>query len=312
MSLLNFTEFEAFAEAVRDASFTIRMCSLEESKWSLQYATVGSLRVQQGYEGGGSCTDGVTGNDGWTFFHQSPLFYANGQVATQDGVFAAPPGSEFSLACKPVHDWISVFVPTSVLFPTPQELEFASSAKPQLLKPSPQLTRRFIWLVRRFLSAVEQRPQLLDAPVALDSFQNEFLAATKDLFTRWQDSHSRHFVRWYGQTKSTLKLAMSDIDQSLSISDLARQNGVPERTLRTAFQKCYGLSPVKYLRIHRLHQARQLLLASCPDETTVTQIGFGLGFWELGRFASAYRQLFGELPSETLRKPVRVENGAPR
>ena len=153
------------------------------------------------------------------------------------------------------------------------------------------------------------RPQLLDSPVALDSFQNELLAAAKDLFTRCQHSASRHFVRWHCQTKSTVELAMSHPDQSLSISDLARQDGVPERTLRTAFQRCYGLSPVEYLRIHRLHQARRLLRGSCQDETTVTQIAFGLGFWDLGRFAGAYRQLFGERPSETLRKPVRVSVG---
>jgi len=192
---LNFTEFEAFAEAVQDASFTIRMCSLEEPKWSLQYATVGSLRVQQGYEGGGSFTEGVTGSDGWTFFHQLPPFYANGKGATQDGVFAAPPGGEFCLACQPVHDWLTVFVPTSLLFPSPPELEFAPPARPQLLKPPPHVTRRFTSLVRRFLSAAEHRPQLLDSPVALDCFQNDLLAATKDLFTRWRDSYRRHFVR---------------------------------------------------------------------------------------------------------------------
>ena len=213
------------------------------------------------------------------------------------------------MACKPCHDWLTVFVPTSLLFPSPQELEFASSAKPQLLKPSPQVTRRFTSLVRRFLSAAEQRPQLLDSPVALDCFQNELLAATQNLFMRCQHLPDRNFVRWYGQTKSTVELALSHPNQSLSISDLARQSGVPERTLRTAFQRCYGLSPVEYLRIHRLDQARQLLRASCPDETTVTQIGFGLGFWDLGRFAGAYRQLFGELPSETLRKSVRVSIG---
>jgi AraC-like DNA-binding protein len=164
--------------------------------------------------------------------------------------------------------------------------------------------------VHRFFSSAEYRPQLLDSPVALDCFQNELLTATKDLFTRCQHSHSRNFVRWHCQKKSTLELAMSHPDQSLSISDLARQNDVPERTLRTAFQRCYGLSPMEYLRIHRLHQARRLLRASCYDETTVTQIGFGLGFWDLGRFAGAYRQLFGERPSETLRKCVRVSIGS--
>jgi len=82
MTRLTFTEFEAFAEAVRDASFSMRMCSLEEPKWTLQHATVGSLRVQQGYEGGGSFTDGVTGSDGWTFYHQlRPLHWTASKMS---------------------------------------------------------------------------------------------------------------------------------------------------------------------------------------------------------------------------------------
>jgi AraC family ethanolamine operon transcriptional activator len=306
MPRLTFTEYEAFAEAVRDASMTMRLCSLEEPKWSLQYATVGSLHIQQGFEGGGSIAEGATGSDGWTFYHQMRPVHANGQIATKDDVFAAPPSGGFCLACQPLHDWITVFVPTSLLFPSTPELEFTSSAKPQLLKPPPRVARRFSSLVSRFFSAAEQRPQLLDSPVALDFFQNELLAATKALFIRCQDSHNRNFVRWYCQTKSTVELAMSHPDQSLSISDLAQQSGVPERTLRTAFQRCYGVAPIEYLRMHRLHRARRLLLASCYDETTVTQIAFELGFWDLGRFAGAYRQLFGERPSETLRKSVRI------
>jgi AraC-like DNA-binding protein len=56
-------------------------------------------------------------------------------------------------------------------------------------------------------------------------------------------------------------------------------------TLRAAFQGSYGLSPKEFLRAQRLSQARRLLRASSQDETTVTQIAFGLGFWDLGRFA---------------------------
>lgn len=65
-------------------------------------------------------------------------------------------------------------------------------------------------------------------------------------------------------------------------------------------------SPVEFLGILRLHQARQLLLASHPGQMTVTEIGHELGSWDLGRFAGAYRELFGELPSATLRKPSRI------
>lgn len=306
MLSLAFTEYEAFAQAVRDASMTMRLTCVEDSKWTLQFATVGSFHVQRGFEGGGSIAEGVTGSEGWTFYHQSLPVRANGQSSSPDEVFAAPPGGDFCLACHPRHDWLTVFVPTSLLFPSAQELEFASGVCAQLLRPPPHVTRRFTSLMRRFFSSAENHPELLSSAVALDAFQNELLTATKNLFTRCQNSASKHFLRWYCQTKSTLEHVTGNPDESQSIADLARQIGVPERTLRTAFHKCYGLSPLEYLRIHRLHQAKRLLVASTQGETTVSQVAFGLGFWDLGRFASAYRQLFGERPSETLRKQVRM------
>lgn len=307
MNRFYFQEYEAFAASVQEASMTMRMTSFEEPKWTLQYAVAASLNLQQGYEGGGSIAEGATFSDGWVFYHQSRPGHTNGQFATQDEIFVAPPGSEFCLVCHPCHDWLTAFVPTSLLFTSPPELEFASSAEPQLLKPPPHVTERFTSLVRRFLAAAEARPQLLNSAVAAESFQKELVVAAKELFTRNQHSTSSHFVRWRGQTKSAETLAMSDPARSLSISDLAQTSGVPERTLRTAFQRCFGLSPVEYLRILRLNQARRLLLASCPDQTTVTKIGYELGFWDLGRFAGAYRALFGELPSATLRKEVARE-----
>ncbi len=309
MNRLVFKEYEAFTASVQEVSLTMRSTSFEEPKWTLQSAVAGSLRLQQGYEGGGSIAEGATFSDGWVFYQQSRPGHTNGQVATQDEVFAALPGSEFCLVCHGCHDWLTVFVPTFLLLPSLPELEFASFAGSQLLKPRPHVTQRFTSLVRRFLAAAESRPQLLSSPVAVESFQIELLVAAKALFTKNQHATGRHFVRWRRQAKSAVELAIKDPDLSLSISELARKNGVPERTLRTAFQRCFGLSPVAYLRILRLHQARQLLLASCQDRTTVTRIGYELGFWDLGRFARAYRELFGELPSATLRKPSRASVG---
>jgi AraC-like DNA-binding protein len=304
MTRLTFNEYDAYADAVRDVSVSMRMYSRQVSSWTVQHASVGSLGVQQGFEGGGSIAEGATGSGGWTLYHQSHPGYANGQVTHGDEVFAVPPGSEFCLACKPSHEWSSVHIPTSLLFPSMPELAFESCARAQLLKPPPQVTRRFTSLVHRVLAMTESQPQLLDSPVVVDACRHELLSAARDLFASCQHSTSRHFDRWRRLTKSTVELAMSRPDQSLSVAELARQTGVPERTLRAAFQGSYGLSPQEHLRLQRLHQARRLLRTSGQDQTTVTQIAFGLGFWDLGRFASAYGSLYGERPSETLRKPA--------
>jgi len=71
-----------------------------------------------------------------------------------------------------------------------------------------------------------------------------------------------------------------------------------------------GIAPQESLRIQRLHQSRRLLRTSCHDQTIITQIAFGLGFWDLGRFSGAYGLLYGERPSETLRRTV-PEGSAP-
>ncbi len=306
MTSLIYNEFEAFAETIREASVVIRLRSLDEPRWTLRSATAGSLELRQAYEGGGSVAAGATDSHGWTFYHQSHAGLANGQVIDDRQVFVDPPGGEFCFACHESHEWLAVHIPTSVLFPSWQESELASSVKARLLKAPQDVTGRFTSLVRRFLSSVESHPQLLDSPVAKTSFENEMLEAANELFAGSQHSSSRHFVRWHRQSKAAVELAMGYPDQPLSIPDLARQSGIPERTLRSAFQKCYGVSPAEYLRVHRLHQARRLLRASCPEETTVTRIAFGLGFWDLGRFAGAYHRLFGERPSETLRLDSRT------
>ncbi len=302
MTRLAFTEFDGYAEAVRDVSVSMRISSREVSKWTLQYATVGSLVVQHGFEGGGSIAEGANGSDAWSFYFQSHPGCANGQVLNEDEVFAVPPGNEFCLACKPSHEWRSVHIPACLLFPSTPELEFASRARAQVRKPPRQVTRRFASLVHRVLAMTESQPQLLDCPAAVDSCRDELLSAARDLFASRRHVDGRHFDRWRNLTKSTLERAMSCPDQSLSIAELAQQAGVPERTFRTAFLRSYGLSPHEYLRLQRLHEARRLLRASGQDRTTVTQVAFGLGFWDLGRFAGRYHTLFGEHPSETLRR----------
>jgi len=58
-----------------------------------------------------------------------------------------------------------------------------------------------------------------------------------------------------------------------------------------------------------MNLVRRALLRADPSKATVTRIVTDHGFWELGRFSIVYRALFGESPSETLRRPTEQTAG---
>ena len=88
------------------------------------------------------------------------------------------------------------------------------------------------------------------------------------------------------------------------LAEICRAIGVSERTLRTCCHEYFGMGPMHYLWLRRMHLARRALLGADPQTTTVTTVATDYGFWELGRFSVDYRMLFGELPSASLRRPA--------
>jgi transcriptional regulator GlxA family with amidase domain len=88
----------------------------------------------------------------------------------------------------------------------------------------------------------------------------------------------------------------------LHLGEICVAIGAPERTLRDCCQQHLGMGPIRYLWLRRMHLARQALLKADATSTTVTSIATEQGFWELGKFSVAYRSLFGEPPSATLRR----------
>jgi AraC-like DNA-binding protein len=90
----------------------------------------------------------------------------------------------------------------------------------------------------------------------------------------------------------------------LYLAEICSAIDVAERTLRISCEEHLGMGPIRYLGLRRMHLVRRALLRADPS-TTVTRIVTDHGFWELGRFAVAYRALFGESPSATLHPTVR-------
>jgi len=98
------------------------------------------------------------------------------------------------------------------------------------------------------------------------------------------------------------RYALAHTADRLYVTDLCRAAGVSERTVEYAFRAVMALTPVAYLTRLRLHRVRLALRAAAPGSTTVTAEALNWGFWHFGEFSRAYRDCFGELPSETLRR----------
>lgn len=85
----------------------------------------------------------------------------------------------------------------------------------------------------------------------------------------------------------------------LRLADIEAAAGVSSQRLHEGFKQYCGLSPVAWLKRHRLYGARRSLLEN-RGGYNVAAIASQWGFAHLGRFAADYAQQFGERPSHTL------------
>ena len=91
----------------------------------------------------------------------------------------------------------------------------------------------------------------------------------------------------------------------LSLTYICAQLAITPRTLERYCVACLGVGPDELEKKHRLHEVRRQLIHA-PAGTTVADVALMLGFSHLGRFAREYQQLFGQLPSATLRESQAV------
>lgn len=87
-------------------------------------------------------------------------------------------------------------------------------------------------------------------------------------------------------------------DTPLTVTDLCEVANVSRRTLQYAFESILAMSPIQYLRMSRLNGVRRELIVA-EGGVNVADIAAEWGFWHMSQFAKDYRQLFGELPSQT-------------
>ncbi|MFE1597617.1 AraC family transcriptional regulator [Methylobacterium sp. ID0610] len=88
------------------------------------------------------------------------------------------------------------------------------------------------------------------------------------------------------------------LEEALTLPHLARQAGSSIRTLQEGFRQFRNTTISDFILAQRLDRWRALIRSS-TGEARVGDLAFAVGLNHLGRAAAAYRERFGESPSQT-------------
>lgn len=89
-------------------------------------------------------------------------------------------------------------------------------------------------------------------------------------------------------------------DEALTPGLLAKLAGVSVRTLYAGFHDFRNTSPMEHVKQVRLKRVKSVLEEAA--NASVTDAALSWGFTHMGRFSREYQKVFGEKPSETLRR----------
>ena len=101
--------------------------------------------------------------------------------------------------------------------------------------------------------------------------------------------------------RSAIDYVEQNDKDNVLISDVCASINIPLRTLRRAFHEKFGMGPKAYFNRVRLGRVRSELLKT-ERELCIADAANEWGFWHMGQFAADYQKMFGEKPSETLKR----------
>jgi AraC-like DNA-binding protein len=171
------------------------------------------------------------------------------------------------------------------------------------VRPAPALMSRLLTLYEAVVQIAKSAPYKLARPEVARALEQSLVHA----MVRCLTEHRSVEMGSGGCRHLTViarfeEVLAANADRPIHLAEICAATGVPERTLRVCCHDYLGMGPVRYLWLRRMHLAHRALVLAAPP-TTVTEIATSYGFWELGRFSVAHRQLFGETPLVSLRRP---------
>lgn len=306
-----FHDFDAFAESVKHVESKMLLRQPKDRIWRISSVNLPGIDIQFGQLGSGNIAQAGLEFEGYLLY--LPLtdaveYTANGVVIKNKSFAILEPGCEFCMSTKEAHDWCVAFVPSHLLASGSEGAEPLSDSKGntcRVTRPNRLAADRFQSLVEQIMAAASYSSQF-ESTNAASRAETEVLKVVSSVLGQPQyvEPHRKGRAKIPRQQiiRHSNELFEERQGEHVYLEELARAAQVSQRTLRTAFNEYYGVGPLHYLQLRKLNQVHCALKASDLNADSVSKILMAHGEWDFSRFASRYRQLFGELPSETLRR----------
>jgi AraC-like DNA-binding protein len=182
--------------------------------------------------------------------------------------------------------------------------EFMKGPGKRIVHPRPRFMSRLLGLHRAIGQLSHDTPEILRLPEVFRALESELVHVMVRCIADGVGLEPTTGGRRHDAIVARFEeFLAANPDRPLYLTEICAAIGVAERTLRASCEEHMGMGPIRFLTLRRMHLAHRALLRADPSKSTVTRIVADHGFWELGRFSVAYRALFGEPPSETLRRP---------
>jgi AraC-like DNA-binding protein len=234
-------------------------------------------------------------------------YLLNGMRATRTTVFKLDGANEYNVVAES-RDFITVGLRRSVLARTISGLigrDFAIAVDMHRQLQVPEVHRqRLLAIVWKLIAGASSNGSGNSFHRLPRSIEGAFIEAIADWTVKKDQLNTSEPVA----RKSELKIVrdsmckIREADHSLlTIADLCHMLGVGKSRLHQAFSETYGISPGAYLHRLRLTAIREKLLSEEAPPRNVKEVAIQYGFLSSGQFARTYREMFGELPGQTLK-----------
>ncbi len=311
MQYQHFRDFDAFASSVGGVESTMMLQNPTRHSWSINHVYLPKIDVQLGRLGSGNIVEGQSWSNGYVLYmHLTDTceYSANGTALEKNSFMILEPGCDFCFSSNIEHDWCSIFVPTHQLalggdFGEP--LSGSEKMTCRVTRPNPQLAAHFRALVRLVVTTAANFSEFESSPAA-NVAAAELLKVGSSVVGQRQGGKPNPPGRPKLPREEVIRRAKALLEEGegeiILVEELAAAVEVSERTLRTVFKEYFGVGPFRYLQLRQFHQVERALRAADPAEVLISDVLLRYGVWEFSSFAAQYRRLFGELPSETLRR----------